>query len=97
MTEKPDTPGDLVSVEELDPVERAYCRRSEVDSGKVSRAAVTERRRSAEGRALAGMRTKGESLYLRTTLERPGEPRTMTTEATSVVDLDGQTRQDRRR
>ena len=90
MTEKLDGANDLVSVAELDPVSRAYCRRSEVELGKVSRRLVEERRRATEGRALAALRSRGESVGVREHLDRDGQPRLSTTSIASTVDLVGE-------
>jgi len=87
MTEKPYTPGDLVSVDDLDELYRAYVNKHEAASGRVDRTALTLRRRATEGRALARMQRDGETLYVRATLNRPGEPRILTTEVAEVADL----------
>ena len=95
LTDDPDvlweaamTDTDLVPVDSLDAVDRAYVKASERAAGTVSRRLVEQRRRAAEGHALQRMREGGENLAIREVLHRPGQPAVMTTSVRTRVDLD---------
>jgi len=81
-------PTDLVPIDELTELEKAYYKRVELDAGSVHRRTLDERRRAAEGRALSGLRAAGQPLNVRAVVDRPGEPHMMTTSVATAIELD---------
>jgi hypothetical protein len=65
VNDQPPAEDDLVSVDQLDAVDRAYVRTREMDEGRVSRRAVTARRRAQEGRAEAEARENNSPIRAR--------------------------------